>query len=157
MDKKLMGCCGIYCGSCDHYLSTQTSKEHLLSSQNSFHEKLKEHPCCGCGNSEEGKEPYWKKKCSLKLCNSKKDLKYCFECSNFPCDKLSDFRDSFVHRSNGFENLKIIMNEGEESGLDKILTRWSCQNCGETYSFYETTCNKCGEKINGFENDKRDR
>lgn len=143
--KDLFGCCGIYCGSCDHYLARQKGYEHLKGEENDFSHKLIEHKCCGCGNKKEGYDPYWKVNCNLKICNKSKGLQFCFECTHFPCIKLTSFKESFIHRNSSFGNLAIIKN------------RWTCENCGNYFSFYETVCNKCKSPLNGLLGDTRDR
>lgn len=61
MIDVLLGKCGFYCGSCPTYLASK---------------------CRGCMAHHE------KGDCFTRDCVMKKQLRFCGECSNFPCDSI---------------------------------------------------------------------
>jgi hypothetical protein len=94
-EKKLAGCCGIYCGLCPRHQSTAASK------------------CPGC------KVLSLTVSCKLYNCCVKKNgFETCADCAEFPCDKYENFFDfdSFVSHRVCPPNLKRIKKAG--------LTKW---------------------------------
>ena len=95
-ERKLAGCCGIYCGFCPRHQSTAASK------------------CPGC------------KILSLSIsckryncCVKKNGFETCAECAEFPCDKYDQFFnwDSFVSHKVCLPNLQRIKKVGVKKWL----------------------------------------
>jgi hypothetical protein len=97
-EKKLAGCCGIYCGLCPRHQSTAPSK------------------CPGC------KVLSLTLSCKLYNCCVKKNgFETCADCAEFPCDKYENFFDfdSFVSHRVCLPNLDRIR--------EASLTKWLCE------------------------------
>jgi hypothetical protein len=80
----------------------------------------------------------------------KNEVKYCYECPTFPCERLSaiDKRYRTQFRMSEIENLHRIRDEGIESFLEAEETRWKCPECGGVVSCHNGICFDCGlEKL----------
>ncbi len=87
---KLIAPCGLDCGSCELYLSRNNEQlmKHLVST--GIPEEVL--PCDGC-SSLEGKCPVIHGQCETYRCAVEKEIKYCYECDDFPCTKLAPAAD----------------------------------------------------------------
>jgi len=121
-DKKerhnLVAPCGIDCGICELYLcSDNRPLMDFLISKGIPENKL---PCSGCREME-GHCPVIGKQCSTFVCTKKKDVSFCFECNEFPCDRLhpsADRADVLPHNLKVF-NLCSIKKDGMEGFVKK--------------------------------------
>lgn len=121
-EKKLAGCCGVYCGLCPRYQSTAKSR------------------CPGC------KILSLTISCKLYNCCVKaKTLVTCADCSDFPCDKYERFFDwdTFVTRKVCRLNIERIKKAGlkiflQEQYQKRILLEdlLANYNEGRSRSFY---------------------
>lgn len=97
------------CGTCLHYLR----------------EKNK---CPGCytGKKIGGRTI----KCGIRLCKQRRG-QYCFECDDFPCDRLKRLDKRYQDRYGMSEisNLKVIKEKGIESFLANGEKKWIDGNC----------------------------
>jgi len=84
--------------------------------------------CMGCRLIDK-KCAFVKKKCT-KL--SKKQVKFCYECSSFPCKDLEklDRRHRQDFGDNPIDNLKQIQENGIEVFLEKEREMWKCAGFG---------------------------
>lgn len=68
--------------------------------------------CKGCRSNRE--DVHWSPDCSiLKCCIDQKNLNYCFECEDFPCEELEKWSEQGEHHQKAIENLKL-MKKGEQ-------------------------------------------
>ena len=121
-EKKLAGCCGVYCGLCPRYQSTAKSR------------------CPGC------KILSLTISCKLYNCCVKaKTLVTCADCSDFPCDKYERFFDwdTFVTRKVCRPNIERMQKAGlktflQEQHQKRILLEdlLANYNDGRSRSFY---------------------
>ena len=117
-DIKLVGPCGIYCGQCEAYMAGDNAAimEYLLSK--GF--KKESLPCPGCRELK-GNCPALKETCATYTCAAQHGVDLCYQCPDFPCDKLnpaSDRANVLPHNLKVF-NLSCIQHQG----LDKWLER----------------------------------
>ncbi len=77
MDKRLLGPCNYYCGSCIIY---------------------KKKKCLGCAEMTEKAKKEGKVFCNISLCARDKQLATCSNCADYPCKKYDDsiFAESFA-------------------------------------------------------------
>ena len=109
----LVAPCGIDCGTCELYLckDNQPLLAYLVS-KGVPGEKL---PCEGCRNIE-GHCPVIGGLCATYQCAAEKKVEFCFQCGDFPCEKLSpsaDRADVLPHNLKVF-NLCTIQRGGVE-------------------------------------------
>lgn len=156
MKTNLVGACGLYCGACDHYLSNITNGKHLLERKTDIGIMVSENPCGGCKVDSVDKLCKWCRECSIRKCVFGRSLNHCGECTQFPCKEIESFRNNrLIHKREGYKNLEELLEVGIEEWLKIQEIRWSCNNCGASYSFYESECFYCKSKVNGLYPDKR--
>lgn len=134
-NKELIAPCGMNCALCSSY----------LAKKNNVKEKgIKIPYCIGC-RLRNKKCAFLKKRCVLLLDN---EVKYCYECSEFPCDRLKtiDKRYRERYRMSMIDNLNFI----KEKGIDKFLLsekkRWQCKKCSDFICCHNGLCFKCDIK-----------
>lgn len=119
--------CGIYCAACTRYLAGLENPEE---------------GCPGCNQGEVGYP------CQIKPCAEGSDLNACGECAQFPCEKLTEFfgtdRDYAVV---GEKNSYRIAEIGYIAWLEEQDQRWTCNECGGSFTFQDETCPKCSVDI----------
>lgn len=85
--------CGMNCGVCKAYLREKN-------------------PCHGCNDAEQNM-PVTRVNCKMRTCRKRHD-RFCFSCSDFPCDRLKhlDLRYRTKYKMSEIENLKFIKEKG---------------------------------------------
>jgi protein-arginine kinase activator protein McsA len=92
----------------------------------------------------------------LKQCALDHHVEFCFECDEYPCEKLQTFKnDDNPHHSVVLRNLDHLKEVGSEKWLDEQKKRWSCPQCGTPFSWYDRECEACGPQLyNAVEEDR---
>ncbi len=137
MKEELVAPCGMNCNVCAAYLAVT----HDVKSKG-----IRMMYCIGC-RPRNKPCAFLKKDCSRLR---KNEVKYCYECPTFPCDRLSaiDKRYRTHFRMSEIENLRRIRDEGIESFLEAEEAKWKCPNCGGVVSCHNGICFDCGlEKL----------
>ena len=151
-DWRLIGICGIYCGDCPSYLAPRLNDAAELEARAQRDGvTLDEASCDGChsDNLTPG--------CAVcgpgfRQCAAEHGLTWCFECPDFPCQRLEDFKD--VHVENGVSHHERLIDEliylrenGTESWLEKKNAEGRCPRCGKRVYWYTRACPGCGADI----------
>lgn len=115
---RLVAPCGIDCGICELYVcrDNQPLRDFLVS-KGVPADKL---PCPGC-RALEGHCPVIGGQCATYACASNKNVEFCFQCGEFPCDKLNpaaDRADTLPHNLKVF-NLCTIRRDGVDEFVNK--------------------------------------
>ena len=113
----LVAPCGIDCGTCELYLCRENEKllEYLLS-KGIPSDKL---PCAGC-RANQGNCPVIGSQCATYACVAHKEVDFCFQCTEFPCQKLNPSADRagiLPHNMKVF-NLCTIQRKGVEGFIE---------------------------------------
>ncbi|HBF42844.1 MAG TPA: hypothetical protein DDW42_04300 [Desulfobacteraceae bacterium] len=127
---KMTSPCGLDCFNCPMYLANDNQELRSLISKKMnipFESAL----CKGCRN-ENGTIPFLNmtEPCSVYKCIEKKDIEFCCDCSDFPCDHLHPYADKaseLPHNTKVF-NLCLIKKMGLESWAKK-----KAKSVNETY------------------------
>lgn len=132
--EDLIAPCGMNCGICGAYLS------HTLN----LPKKRGYSKCIGCLPRAK-KCAYLKGRCA-KL--RKKEIRFCFECQNFPCERLKrlDKRYRKNYNMSMIENLLEIKKNGVKEFLKKQKEKYKCPKCGGTICVHNEECYSCGYK-----------
>lgn len=111
---RLTGPCGIYCGNCGAY---------KVKDDASFEESLSRFgwngvPCPGC-RPVEGKCQFIEGTCATYACAAEHQVDFCYECGEFPCDKVNPAADKAAILPHNLKlfNLCCI----QKHGLDKMV------------------------------------
>jgi len=132
MKKELIAPCGMNCVICASYQAYQ---------HNVKNKGVKMPYCCGC-RPRDKKCAFLKKRCDL-LMNKK--VEYCYECKEFPCDRLKkiDKRYRKLYRMSMIENLIYIKSNCMKKFLSQEGKKWRCPKCGGVISCHNGICFSC--------------
>jgi catechol 2,3-dioxygenase-like lactoylglutathione lyase family enzyme len=131
--EDLIAPCGMNCRICLGYFG------YLVSG------KKRKMKCIGCKPRD--KSCAFLKKFCKKL--TKKEINYCYECSDFPCKHLEKLDNGYRKRYNMsmIENLEYI----RDNGIDKFLKiqeeKYKCSECGGVICVHNGKCYSCGKQI----------
>lgn len=134
--------CGLYCAACPSYMATQRGDCKELG--------LVE--CKGCKSDTLTGE--WCKDCALKKCAREKGLDFCYECKEYPCESLENFKTDKMYPYHGevYDYMKSIKKLGKTTWLDEMTKRWNCTNCGKSFDWWTQKCLSCGSETAGYPN-----
>ena len=140
MSDELIAYCGLFCGACSFKVAYDENDRIHIENMPEKYDKFRNMPlefCPGCRLENQCGN------CDIKDCAEKKDVKYCSQCDEFPCQKLDDFnKDGIPHHSESIENLQQLKQLGPESWIALQKQKWTCE-CGTKHSWYQKNCKKC--------------
>lgn len=149
--KELVAPCGLYCGICTMYrayhdgnlaLMKEAPKNFLRALGLSLEPSFKEIACEGCRSSLLFS---YCLKCEIRKCVLNKKVTYCFECEEFPCEKLFDFQSFWQIPI--LDNLREIKEVGIDKWLEKANKRWRCPRCGAHFHWFSYgICPQCNKE-----------
>ncbi|MEI6765640.1 MAG: DUF3795 domain-containing protein [Bacteroidota bacterium] len=135
--------CGLYCGACVVYQANCNGTATRLTDE--FGLKPDDVTCNGCRSSVNSN---CAKSCRIKPCAQENNVEFCFECPDYPCNHLVEFKnDKYLHRSFVINNLEEIKKSGYKKWTEEQQKRWKCAECNEPFHWYEDTCKKCGTAV----------
>lgn len=152
MDSKHDSYCGLYCGACEILFMNELDK--IDEKAKEWNMNINDVKCSGCKTNQNS---IYCIDCDIKSCAGSKNVDFCFECSDFPCSLILDFRnDKYPHHSVVLKNLKSVKEKGLDYWLKEQRERWQCTNCGSRFTWYDEKCNNCGETLYNCENEEKD-
>jgi hypothetical protein len=130
MKEELIAACGMNCRLCVAYFGYTISG------------KKRKKPCIGCRPTN--RNCAFIKKCCEKL--SKKEVNYCFECDDFPCEPLKKLDKRYRERfkMSMIDNLNFIKENGMKKFLKSQQEKYRCENCGGVICVHTDKCYECG-------------
>lgn len=150
-NTELVGICGLYCGACGIYRATRDKDEKKLEEfARGLSEKtgktftVEDVVCDGCLTG--GRLDLWCRNCQIRKCEKvQSDAVRCSDCDEFPCSRLTDFRDDGMkHHSEITDNLEQLQEMGIEAWAEYEIKRWTCPQCTTVLSWYDSSCPGCG-------------
>jgi hypothetical protein len=151
-DHRLAGICGIYCGNCPAYLAPRQGDEGELAGlaqENNM--TSQEVGCNGCLSDRLMPEC---RECrhGFRACAKEHDVTWCFECQEFPCQRLESFRGIHIrngvsHHRNVVKELQRMKDAGVDAWLERKTKQSACQDCGRTLYWFERVCRFCGQPV----------
>ncbi len=136
MEFVLDGYCGLYCGACSMLQETLSGKAEM--------------PCYGCKSEAPAGHCAT---CAIKTCARSKGFEFCFECAELEtCEKMIHFINDpqYPNGLNVPKNFKDIQAVGVKQWLSDQQTRWRCQNCGQSFTWYDQTCSHCDSPVKDY-------
>jgi hypothetical protein len=113
--------CGLDCFNCALYLANENEKIRKAVAEK-MQMPLPDAVCSGC-RSQAGVIPALKitEPCHVFKCISQKQLKFCSECSDFPCDHLHPYTNMASPRPHNTKifTLRLIKKMGIENWAEK--------------------------------------
>jgi benzoyl-CoA reductase/2-hydroxyglutaryl-CoA dehydratase subunit BcrC/BadD/HgdB len=150
-NTELIAVCGLYCGACGIYQATQDKNEAKLeefarglSERTGKEFTLEDVRCDGCLVND--RLDLWCQNCQIRVCEKLQSGKIrCSDCTEFPCKRLTDFRDDgMAHHSEITDNLKQLREMGIKLWTEYEENRWTCPECKTILSWYDSCCPGCG-------------
>jgi hypothetical protein len=117
MDNRTrFGVCGLDCMTCSIHLRTEEELDYWRS-RNVDLDKV---ACNGCRSDESA--CHWSGDCVLlNCCLYEKELDFCGECSDFPCDKVLDWAGEWEHHRTAVEQMKEMKTLGKDRWIEQRL------------------------------------
>lgn len=117
--------CGLFCGICQAY---PAYCEGCLSDKVAA-------PCVECSHG-------------FRTCAKKHKVTRCFECVEFPCERIKQFSQDHIvngicHHAHVIEDLQLMKEIGVSVWVQKQVAAHTCPNCGKLIAWYEQTCPNC--------------
>jgi hypothetical protein len=129
MEPELVAPCGMNCAICIAHIGY-----HMNNSK-------KKVACTGCRIRN--------KNCAfiIKRCKylPKKEVEFCFECSEFPCENLKKLDKKYRTKYNMsmIENLEFIKKNGMKKFLDQQEKKYKCKKCDGVICVHDNKCYEC--------------
>ncbi len=149
---KIVGICGLYCGTCPNYLAyRKKDAEQLAKISETTGIPIENIRCDGC--LSDTVMPYCVEcRHGFRQCAREKKVTWCFECHEFPCQRNKDFAN--VHIVNGIshhihciEDLQYMREHGVERWVEEQEKAGRCPQCGETLYWSAHECPRCHTHI----------
>lgn len=131
--EDLIAPCGMNCRICLSYFGyTSSGKKRKMR-------------CIGCKPRD--KSCAFLKKYCKKL--TKKEVDYCYQCSDFPCSHLEKIDTLYQERYNMsmIENLEFIRDNGIKEFLKQQEKKYKCPDCNGVICVHNKICYSCGRSF----------
>ncbi len=134
-DSRL-GYCGLYCGGCQAFQETESG---------TLSDKL--NACRGCASDVVAP---WCRECAIKSCARAKGVRYCLQCGEYPCEKLTAFTNDprYPYHKAVHADMARLKEIGIDAWLEEQAARWVCSTCGHKYHWFARRCATCGSRVN---------
>jgi hypothetical protein len=152
MEPRYDSYCGLFCGACENLLVSE--KGEVEKAAKEWNVEPEDINCFGCKSE---KNAICCIDCDFKKCCESKNIDFCFQCKNFPCLKLIEFKnDKYPHHSIVLKNLASLNEKGLKEWLIIQKNRWSCSKCGIRFTWYDEQCKKCGGILYSCKEEEKD-
>ena len=123
--ENLVAICGVFCGGCPVY-------------------RIR---CYGCRSTDRGpiQERTSKWNCKKRDCALEKGLQHCGECAKLSCTLRKPLEKRYIqnYQIDLAENCRQIKLLGAEGWIESQRKKYTCPNCGQSFSPYDLWCVKC--------------
>ncbi len=111
--------CGLNCAQCPIYKASHGDDELQKSLVTWMRENNDSSiDYVGCEGCRYSPDECWSTSCTLRECAIEREYKYCFDCSDFVCEKLKAFANEGIeHHKTTVENMKRIRKIGLDAWL----------------------------------------
>ena len=118
MDDKMIAVCGLVCDGCD-IMEAATNTELAQRIADWFKRELNKEVkpeqihCAGCKGN---RDVHWDAECwILRCCVDQKGLDFCYQCDEFPCDRLSEWAGQNDRYGEALDRLRSMAQQGSET------------------------------------------
>ncbi|MDH5684386.1 MAG: DUF3795 domain-containing protein [bacterium] len=108
-ENQMIAVCGLDCKDCDIREATNNPKiaqeiADWFKKERNTELKIADIHCLGCRGD---RARHWSADCwILQCCVDKKGLEFCYQCNDFPCDKLNEWSKQNQRYGKALERLK---------------------------------------------------
>lgn len=143
-ERELIPPCGLYCGVCSilmaHRDNNQKFKEILGNFYGVAPEEIR---CQGCMSDE----VYgFCQVCAIKTCAGERGYESCHQCTEFPCDHISNFFMP-VGKKVMLRAIPRWREVGTEQWVEEEKQRYVCPHCGGSLFRGAKRCRACKEPV----------
>jgi hypothetical protein len=150
--SKLVGICGLYCGTCPSYLADRKNDlEYLEKMSQERGYSVEEIRCDGCLSDNVA---VYCVDCrhGFRKCAAEKQVSWCFQCDEFPCQRLEDFTDVHIvndisHHENIIDDLEYMKRHGIDKWVEAQEKAACCPGCGEMLYWFDRECPGCQTQV----------
>lgn len=109
-------------------------------------------PCAGCLNGDRRQAASLPCLCHQGL-RREKGLRYCLECTAFPCRRLNRLEKSYRTRYDAslLSNSRAVLTRGLAVFLENERQKYTCSVCGGIVSLHDGVCGTCGASTAALE------
>ncbi len=144
MNPKLLAPCGLYCGVCGIYYANKHGNEKLKQKlAKAYWCKPDQIACEGCLSDN---KYFYCKSCKIRECVQKKGFRGCHECSEFPCEYITNYPYQLAKKF----MLKSIPARKERTDAEWVAweeQNWTCKACGAIAFRGAKRCPICKEPL----------
>lgn len=140
-DHSHAAACGLFCPACGVFIATKEDPVRLEQMARERGRPAEDVRCNGC-NSET--VSFYCRGCSMRACAAERGLRFCGECSEYPCAELREFQAQRPHRLELWDSLARIRTAGYDQWYAEQEQHFACPQCGAINSAYHLQCRKCG-------------
>jgi len=150
--RKMVGICGIYCGTCPKHLAPRIQDDaYLNQTSRETGYSAEETRCDGC-LSEKVYPACIDCRAGFRRCAQEKNITWCFQCPDFPCQRLRDFLDIHIvngisHHARLIEELQNMKDQGIDAWIEKQEKAGRCPECGKMLYWYDLQCSNCQSPV----------
>lgn len=132
---ELLGYCGLYCGNCLFYQNTVKGTGTDPGDGMIY-------MCRGCNS---GEVTPWCTDCGIKTSCRNKEIRTCIECDSFPCDMMNGFMNDpeYPYHRDVPEMMRLLDEMGLEAWAEEMKKRYTCDTCGEQFTYFDRKCPRC--------------
>jgi hypothetical protein len=152
MDYRYDSYCGLYCGACPVLVANKKGAVDELAEK--FGMDAADLVCAGC---KSGTVAGFCLECLFIPCARAKGVESCSDCKEYPCERLTGFRDDVSpHHSVVIKNLDRLKEIGLAAWLEEQDARWTCGACGARFDWYDEKCPDCGAETYDAQAEEKD-
>ena len=146
--NQLVGICGLYCGTCPAYLAYRKNDSAYI--EKNAREKGFPPEALRCDGCLSDRVAAHCKDCrhGFRKCAAEKKITWCFQCSEFPCQRLLDFKDVHVvngisHHEHVIDDLRYMKEHGIQAWVEIQDRKARCPECGQVLYWFDRECPEC--------------
>lgn len=129
-DSRTAAICGLFCGTCPSY---PKECEGCLSERTAS-------DCTFCHNG-------------FRDCAKAHGVVRCYECEEFPCQRLETFKgkhycNGIGHHERVIQDLQYMKENTVEQWVQMQTQVHTCKNCGELIYWHDMQCHSCKHDLN---------
>lgn len=145
IDASLAAVCGAYCGACPVYRAwADQDRPRLEALAHSLGTTTDRLMCTGCRTPAAfcfGGD------CEIKACAQNRDVAFCPDCADYPCDRIRGFDASAAYRAAMRRDAARVHEVGVSAWLREEDARWRCSGCGIRVVAGSESCSGCGRAL----------
>ena len=110
-ENQMIAVCGLVCDKCDIFQATNDPKmaqeiAGWFKKERNEDVKLEDIRCLGCKGN---RAKHWSPDCwILQCCVDQKGLEYCYQCGEFPCERLSQWSKGSKRYGEALDRLRTM-------------------------------------------------